>query len=1316
MADLAIDGLALEAQAAYTQNMHSTSDSALLIQISELKRKVERKDIEIKRISKENLTLKKDAGQMDREIKRMQVDLESLRDRNKTLQGSLSNARMLSADAREDAENKAQRNKNRELSDEMLALKHERRQLENEAAGAAVAYAELENDMRKVRATANDANAAFDEVKINLDLTEDKIRSLNVLNADKDTEIERCVEEMNRLKGIEQELASEVVSLKGTILEKDVAFTDLNQSFAALKSQLDVRNETNASLRGQLEDINSTKFVITKEELDQFKKIENEHHKMKMRNRELVKSVETHMNLLEQSEQMCDDQKEELGKLKDKYTDTTRNADNLRTQLTSTTDNYRTLKKQAGRLIERERELETEVERLTLDPLHRDKEVAGIRAGMTNLVQSRAQEVEARRAEREYRKAAEKAATAMKSRISFLLHQLDQASQLVVNWQEENTTLRAEVGAIHRINAGLRKRLMGMQTSFVTRNLGEAMVQQEGRMKLTVQSRSETNPRILAEQAFADKQMERDPLERVLLDGGVDPDANLAILGDMYDQPAAESLPNGLSAVIERAVFDSVCAFSSTMPRGDRKKLEKTGRKLRGNLVTYIGDDGLLAIRLDGAHAINGDEGSPEEIDAEELMNGLQVHAFLKFVQHKTGGKLCALYTEKIASILNFLRKSTGEMATRLGLSRSENAKLQSKIVVTGQRVLRMKNRLVNERVAKQKTMMKYIREQMRQSDVRCEIDSITTRARDQLEDLEETTGGIAGRETALSREVVRQLLSVGSKLAAVGMPSGTATGPVGSIELRLPESLMDDETLHGMYGLLSGELTKSDDNGDDDVDKNENGSSGAAEGDADEMALTKLQLLKPIPHKHRVLLLNLQGNMLTDLSCSILADMVSTSPHLRMLDLRSNLISAKGARILFDASRRNPTVLYVTQRQNGFMIEGHREIVGQQRGGRASHSVQPEEQDDLDRLVGQPKHPLRVDIRLNSSGAKQTEDLVENFATAGIDTSTNQVKSGGAPTGSSSGSGGAGITPSKGRRPQSAARVRSPSPGTFGSSGGPRPLTAGSSGGDGSRSASKREEVMRASVTAGANSALLDSMRMSRAGPEDFPSTALGTSISDWNREYDSGALDRTGLGGGNDAYGGVFGSMGTRGASGMAGRSGAPLSGATWTNAGLGSEVRDSIYAAKKRGDGPSLPHAAPHDTSGMESRQVSALGDPSTRNSLLMHTYNTAMDDLKVGMKGLRAQSPMAKMTERFNSKKRPSYNPASPAPHVSLKDRARVQKQQQIQTASSATAPAITSRPKSASAAARKSKKSSKRPGSAKKMLSAMHDLNPGTLLW
>ena len=71
---------------------------------------------------------------------------------------------------------------------------------------------------------------------------------------------------------------------------------------------------------------------------------------------------------------------------------------------------------------------------------------------------------------------------------------------------------------------------------------------------------------------------------------------------------------------------------------------------MRGNLKAYIGDDGMLAIGLEGTKG-NSHEIASDIVEAEELMNGLQIHAFLRFSQSRPDGKVIALYTEKIASI-----------------------------------------------------------------------------------------------------------------------------------------------------------------------------------------------------------------------------------------------------------------------------------------------------------------------------------------------------------------------------------------------------------------------------------------------------------------------------------------------------------------------------------------------------------------------------------------------------------------------------------------------------------------------------------------
>lgn len=102
---------------------------------------------------------------------------------------------------------------------------------------------------------------------------------------------------------------------------------------------------------------------------------------------------------------------------------------------------------------------------------------------------------------------------------------------------------------------------------------------------------------------------------------------------------------------------------------------------------------------------------------------------------------------------------------------------------------------------------------------------------------------------------------------------------------------------------------------------------------------------------------------------------------------------------MLFEATRRNITVLYVTQRQNGFMIEGHREILGcvflifinqifcspcfVHRS--ASTDADDRAEGAGARTMGQqyeeagPKHSLRIDVRNNASSDEAIEALLES-------------------------------------------------------------------------------------------------------------------------------------------------------------------------------------------------------------------------------------------------------------------------------------------------------------------------------------------------
>jgi hypothetical protein len=176
--------------------------------------------------------------------------------------------------------------------------------------------------------------------------------------------------------------------------------------------------------------------------------------------------------------------------------------------------------------------------------------------------------------------------------------------------------------------------------------------------------------------------------------------------------------------------------------------------------------------------------------------------------------------------MLNFFRRATQEYLVQLGDSRMMAAKMQSKLAVGNERVKNMKEMFSLERVSKQKSVMKYIREQMRISDLRKVIGEISTRAQESLDELDVRrrdiqnsfvpTAGAQIPDNRYMKDLLKQLVGIAEQLAVstklhsdenVNSTESDVSKPVGALEIRLPESQVDDETLHGVIGLLCGAL-----------------------------------------------------------------------------------------------------------------------------------------------------------------------------------------------------------------------------------------------------------------------------------------------------------------------------------------------------------------------------------------------------------------------------------------------------------------------------------------------------------------------------
>ncbi len=407
-------------------------------------------------------------------------------------------------------------------------------------------------------------------------------------------------------------------------------------------------------------------------------------------------------------------------------------------------------------------------------------------------------------------------------------------------------------------------------------------------------------------------------------------------------------MPNSTEAVVERALFDAVCAFTSGIRIADgAESAGRKGRKREG----LKGKFRVTQDSMSGSVDIVFDEDSDvAQADSAELMNAMQIPIFLKFIQTRKEDKILILFTEKVASILNYVRQTNADMAEQVAEARMQSAKGKSNALNITARVEKMRAKLIYERLAKQKSMLKLIREQIRWSDTCMVLDQVKSRASAELE-YQASQYSLTKRDEEM-KILLKDVLSCAESAINASSSSAPKDCPTGSLEIRVPESQVDDETLHGIFALLTGAI----------LDK------PAGEESNDLATSTKSMIPSQssnfTPYLDRIVLLNLRDNSLTDLSCKLLSPLLEKSSTLRMVDLRGNKLTESGATVILDAININPSVMYVSQKQGGFMLEGHREINTKEGDHIKNASV--------------PKLPsLRVDLRLNVSTSEDAEEML---------------------------------------------------------------------------------------------------------------------------------------------------------------------------------------------------------------------------------------------------------------------------------------------------------------------------------------------------
>lgn len=972
---MAVDGKALT-----TSVLAQVSEPNVTFERDELQKKLDKREIDLTRKEKELHKCELEVFRLQKEAKLAAAENQNLRERNETLQQSLMNARLLSQSARDEAANAANQNRIRELESALSAAIHKIKKAEVELntwqqkwKDADHLAQELSHELQTIKANKNDDKDMIATLNA-------KLKAANAFSGKLEDEMEKLKQEM-ALQG--QQMKEVRARIEKKDMDLDQKARDLAEAKAETskyKTLLQVRSETNSALRSQLEEISGNSFTISKEEMNRYKAQELELKGEKLKLGQLNRSLDLHMDLLHKAEMEAGEAVEKRQVLEEEVSKLNLDIFELRKRVGGTGEREKVLKKEVIKLRKQAKELERTVKELEMDPHSHDTEILQMRQALAGTNKSRLDELEGKQKESKRRKIAEESLSALRSRIAFLLEQLEAASEMATKWQQQKSILRTEVESLQNVNVELRKRLTQVQSHYMNRGIaglvhGEAFNETKTAEGLPSTQRALANSPYSKGGATAGQQSPRGSAVAPgdVLSGRVD--APVSSLGEYYQNPAASAVVPSVEAVVERALFDAVCAFSSgtreqkvTNREGSHSGFKKSKGKMTQKPIFKVQPVKDQPGKFEVVSLGSNDD--VVDTSANELLVSTHINSFLNFCQSRPVDRSASLYSEKIAHLLNFIHHTEQDMVDQLATSRMEQAQLASRVEVNDNRVNRLRLRYSSERAAKQKSIMKAVRELMRMSDVRILFERLNEGSKTSKMDLIET-GLSLQTEMKSTNELLDQVELMAEELSKVGT-GGKVTGAVGSLEIRLPECELDDETLFGAMGLLSGGIEDSSamrtlrplqlgvsgddpDAGEETTDPDDPMERTGTMMMSKDLARAVVEVSKD--YQSRIITMNLRGNLLTGISCKTLSSLVERSGVLRFIDLRDNAIGEKGIKIMFDSARKNRSIMYVTQRQNGSMIEGHRELGSRRQVVPGETAAERPDSDN-------PNFSLRIDIR----------------------------------------------------------------------------------------------------------------------------------------------------------------------------------------------------------------------------------------------------------------------------------------------------------------------------------------------------------------
>ena len=552
---LSVDGLSITAHSRTGAFDTSRTDNN---ELNDVRRKLEKKDAELKKRDKE-------VHSLQRELKSQSKDIQSLRENNLLLQQSLNYFR-------EDVEKRMQHSRlitDLEENLEQANLKLQEKCSEMESIIKTNADLTEKNNALTAALAVEDGERA--ELKSSLYTAEKSIEILTAQAEEKNKLVLDLRKELSDSKRTNIELKGTIEQERSMLNFKEQSIIDLTEDIKKLKSILIVREETIASLRSQLDEWRLTHLILSPEEMKKYKTMQSDMKIQQDHIKELTLSVDRHVELLQKGEEegsILKNKIEFLTKQNQEY----QQEINLKVQkLIEIEILVKALHKEISDLKHNKKLLKEKLEHTQNICLNKNNDIDTLQKTIMELINNKDMELKLRKEEMQRRKVADEAAKSLRSRVSFLLEQMQQALALTVSWQEQKTVLKAEVCSLHKANLDVRKRLVALQRHYLARTISHGLG-----------SSNNNNMNSNNNQYGQSTQNNNSSPQLRTMNGGSlfspsSPFANLAdpgtidSIGETYDDLGVEALPTSAEAEVERCLFDAICAFTS----GERKYEDK---------------------------------------------------------------------------------------------------------------------------------------------------------------------------------------------------------------------------------------------------------------------------------------------------------------------------------------------------------------------------------------------------------------------------------------------------------------------------------------------------------------------------------------------------------------------------------------------------------------------------------------------------------------------------------------------------------------------------------------------------------------------